>query len=670
MNDQMAPYRKSATAVVITTAMLSFISYWRAASLVMCDISSTAYYIGGIVEQSVGKAAPWFIMFIMFFSYLVRSVYIESCGMFVRAGVYRVVKAAMGSTLAKLAVSALIFDYILTGPISAVSAGQYAAGFINDLLRQFDLPLQFPPNVMAMAIAAAIVFYFWRKNIIGIHESSQKALAIMKITTVMVITLVGWSLLTLFLDPKPLPPLTPEIHEAHLGWLKGFAWAKTVGAIGVIIAISHAVLAMSGEETLAQVYREIGKPKLKNLRRAAMIIFLGSFVFTAICSFFAVMIIPDDVRSQYYDNLMSGLVMYLVGPRSLRLLFQGVVVIVGTLILAGACNTSIVGANSVLSRVAEDGVLVGWVRRPHARYGTTSRIITAVALAQLVTIILCRGDVLLLGEAYAFGVIWSFVFATLSVAILRFKDKSPRDWKVPLNIRIGSVEIPLMLIFTAAVLFFIGVTNFVTKTIATTWGMSFMIFFFVLLNISERFQKRLQKTGQTHVEQVNLRFEGEVTAEACGCIHERRVLVAVRDPLHLYQLRKTLEREDPAKTDVIVLTIDRHSVSQEGKLAFEKKHEIHSEDQVLLTNVVSVAEKYGAHVIPIVVPAPDPIFAVAKVAYELGIQEIVLGRSEATVPEVQLERLAFCWGFLAADTHRKVVVRIVWPQHELRYELS
>ena len=62
------------------------------------------------------KSAPWFILAIMLFAYAVRSMYIESCSMFVRGGVYRVVKEAMGSTLAKFSVSALMFDYILTGP--------------------------------------------------------------------------------------------------------------------------------------------------------------------------------------------------------------------------------------------------------------------------------------------------------------------------------------------------------------------------------------------------------------------------------------------------------------------------------------------------------------------------------------------------------------------------
>src|SRR5438270_1664517 len=118
--------------VVATTVMLSFISFWRAAAIVLNDMASTAYYIGGIAETAIGKAAPWFILAIMLFSYAVRAVYIESCSMFVRGGVYKVVHEAMGGTLAKFSVSALMFDYVLTGPISGVSAGLYLGGLINE----------------------------------------------------------------------------------------------------------------------------------------------------------------------------------------------------------------------------------------------------------------------------------------------------------------------------------------------------------------------------------------------------------------------------------------------------------------------------------------------------------------------------------------------------------
>src|SRR5512135_2598816 len=151
-----APGQTRVRIVVATSVMLTFISFWRAAAIVLNDLGSSAFYAGGIAEQAVGKAAPWFILGVMLFSYAVRAIYIESSIMFVRGGVYRVVKAAMGGTLGKMSVSALLFDYVLTGPISATSAGQYIVGLLNDLARRFGSPLHLPPNETSAILAALV----------------------------------------------------------------------------------------------------------------------------------------------------------------------------------------------------------------------------------------------------------------------------------------------------------------------------------------------------------------------------------------------------------------------------------------------------------------------------------------------------------------------------------
>src|SRR6266404_7969781 len=130
--------------VVATTVMLNFISFWRAAAIVLSDLASSAYYAGCIAENSIGKSAPWFILAIMLFGFAIRAIYVESCSMFVRGGVYRVVHEAMGGTLAKFSVSALMFDYVLTGPISGVSAGLYLAGLINETAGYLHQPWHVP----------------------------------------------------------------------------------------------------------------------------------------------------------------------------------------------------------------------------------------------------------------------------------------------------------------------------------------------------------------------------------------------------------------------------------------------------------------------------------------------------------------------------------------------
>ena len=457
MSSSIPSIRRPAVKVfVATTVMLTFISFWRAAAIVLADLASSAYYAGGDAEKVIGKSAPWFILAVMLFSYCVRALYIESSSMFVRGGVYRVVKEAMGGTLAKFSVSALLFDYVLTGPISAVSAGQYLAGFIEDIGKYVHHPLVFSEDHFSAGFAILIVLYFWWKNIQGMHESSEKALQIMIVTTVMVVILIIWCTITVFsapvhLPPNPLHPGVVKLTKESLGWLYG-TWISHFTWIILFVGFGHSVLAMSGEETLAQVNREIEHPKLKNLEKTGLVIFIYSLLFTSLVSFFAVMIIPDGVRHDYFANLIGGIAMYLVGPTVLKLIFHAFVVLVGVLILAGAQNTSIVGANGVLNRVAEDGVLTDWFQKPQRRFGTSYRIINLIVGLQLLTIILSRGNVYVLAGLYAFGVIWSFALKSLAVLVLRYTEPENRQWKVPGNFHIGGREVPLGLIAISAVL--------------------------------------------------------------------------------------------------------------------------------------------------------------------------------------------------------------------------
>jgi len=631
--------------VVATTVLLSFISFWRAAAIVLSDLGSTAFYVGGIAEQAVGKAAPWFILGVMAFSYAVRAVYIESSAMFVRGGVYRVVKEAMGGTLAKLSVSALLFDYVLTGPISGVSAGQYIVGLVNDLLRRSGSVHALPVDATAAFVAILITVYFWWRNTQGMHESSEDALRIMKVTTVMVVLMIGWCGLTLMWHGGQWPP-APVPHNLHfsdsaLGWLKGTIWPSFT-AIAILVGFGHSILAMSGEESLAQVYREIEHPKVKNLERTGLVIFVYSLLFTSLVSFFAVAIIPDSVRPQFFDNLISGLAMNVVGPLPLRLAFQAFVVVVGFLILAGAVNTAIVGSNGVLNRVSEDGVLTDWFRKPHKRFGTTYRLINMVVILQIVTILLSRGDVYVLGEAYAFGVVWSFAFKSLAMFMLRFTEPdAPREWRVPFNVRVGGVEIPIGLGLIALVLFSAAVINVFTKQTATISGVAFTLLLFGVFVVSERVTARRRAAhGGEHTDQFQLLQEADAGFEQLsarpGC-----VLVPVRDYNTLTHLDRAVHETDTEARDVVVLTIRLLSGADSGVRDTDEMFTDY--EQRLFTKVVAIAERQGRSVKLLVVPASNVFDAVAQTAVRLRASEIVVGESAKMAAAEQARLLGEAW---------------------------
>jgi len=633
--------------LVATTALLSFISFWRAAAIVLNDLASSAYYAGGEAEGYIGKAAPWFILAIMLFSYAVRAVYVESCSMFVRGGVYRAVKQSLGGTLAKFSVSALMFDYILTGPISGVAAGQYLAGLISELLQYFHVsgPLSLGSiDFVSASFAIVVTLYFWWENTKGIPESSEKALHIMKLVTVMVVILITWCIYTALLRHSALPPFPHprnlRLSESALGWLAHSSLPHMFGIVAIFIALGHSVLAMSGEESLAQVYREIEHPKLPNLKKAGLVIFVYSLVFTSLVSFFAVMIIPDSVRETYLQNLIGGLAMSLQGPIYARLIFHGFVVVVGTLILAGAVNTAIVGSNGVLNRVSEDGVLSSWFRQPHRKYGTSYRIINIVVALQVITIIISRGDVTFLANLYAFGVIWSFAMNGLAVLVLRYTKPGHRDFQVPFNFYVRGVQVPVGLILITLTLFLIAVTNLFTKPIATMAGGAFSVLLYIVFTVSERRARR----GGDHVEmdQFNLEMEGELTPEALGA-KPGNILVPVSNHYNLYHLANVLDRIKPGRRDVIVLHVRLLRRAASGENELEAYQLFGSIEQHLFSQALSMAEKRGKTIRLAVVAANDIWDAILRAATSLQSSTIVVGHSPKEPTEEQARHLGDAW---------------------------
>ncbi|MGO8718155.1 MAG: APC family permease [Acidobacteriaceae bacterium] len=664
--------------VVASTVMLTFISFWSAAAVVLNDLGSSAFYAVGIAEQDFGKSAPWIVLAVMLFSFAVRAVYVESCSMFTRGGVYRVVKEGLGGTFAKVSVSALMFDYILTGPVSGVSAGQYIVGLLNELIRicaahqllgglllaASGRSIQLPVNGTAAVFAVIVTLYYWWLNVKGIEASSKRALDVMKITTVMVVIIMVWGIFSVVYKGAHLPPWPiPSdftFTASSFGFLEHTNLAKTFGLFGILMAFGHTVLAMSGEETLAQVNREIQHPKLKNLKRAAIVIAIYSLIFTGGASLLAVMLIPDQVRvSVYGNNVIAGIAMYMVGPIALRVAFRIFVVVVGFLMLAGAINTSIIGSTGVLMRVAEDGVLHDWFRKPQRKFGTPTRIINLVTVLQIATIVLSRGNIIVIGEAYAFGVIWSFTFNGLAMLVLRYRYKGERGWKVPINLRIGKVELPIGLFSVFLVLFSTAIVNLLTKEVATISGIVFAATFYVIFTLSEKDNIRRHALAAREMKE-HFQLENDDTISRASLqIRPGCVVVTMRDVRSTGALRWALSRSSEESQDVVLLTARLMGAGgpeyiDASQLAFTE-HE-----QMIFTQAVSVAESFGRHISLLVVPAGDPFSALVQTANSLEAATVVAGLSTRMTAEEQAFYSGRAWEALP-EPKRQFTFYVVMP---------
>ncbi len=534
-----------------------------------------------------------------------------------------------------------MFDYILTGPISGVSAGLYLTGLLNELLGYAHATFSLPMNATAAFFAIVVTLFFWWENIKGIPESSEKALRIMYVTTVMVVMMIAWCGYTLAVRGGHLPPLprlsTITYSDDAVGWLRYTRLPYTVAFVAILIGLGHSVLAMSGEETMAQVYREIEHPKLKNLEKAGFVIFVYSLIFTAGTAFFVVMIIPDAVRSTFLDNPIGGLAMHLAGPLPLRIAFRAFVAVVGTLMLAGAVNTSIVGSNGVLNRVSEDGILPHWFRHPHRHFGTSHRILNLVVGLQVVTILVSGGNIIILGEAYAFGVMWSFALKGLAVLVLRYKQPGAREFRVPVNVKIGSIEVPIGLAVVTAILFALCIINLFTKQVATISGVTFTLVFFAIFTLSER-TTRKRAGARAELDQFNLEPGDDLTPEALA-VRPGCVLVPVRNYNTLYNLRAVLDRVDTHKQDVVVLHLRFLQRAGGGEYELSPEQLFSLEEQKLFTRALEVSEKKGKTIHLAIAAATERWEAIIRAAQSLHASAVVLGASP-TSPVAEEARLA------------------------------
>ena len=284
--------------------------------------------------------------------------------------------------------------------------------------------------------------------------------------------------------------------------------------------------------------------------------------------------------------------MNLEGPFTLRLVFHVFVVVVGTLILAGAVNTAIVGSNGVLNRVSEDGVLADWFRQPHRRFGTSHRIINIVVGFQILTIILSRGDVTFLANLYAFGVIWSFTMKGIAVLVMRYTHPGDREYRVPLNFHLFGKEIPLGLALITLMLFLIAVVNLFTKPSATVAGLIFSFVMFGVFTVSERITHKNRGGAHVEMDQFNVAAQEELSPQALG-VRPGSILVPVSNYHALYHLQAVLDRVKPERRDVVVLHVRLLRRAASGSSELEAEQLFGSVEQFLFTKALSLAEKRG-----------------------------------------------------------------------------
>jgi nucleotide-binding universal stress UspA family protein len=273
----------------------------------------------------------------------------------------------------------------------------------------------------------------------------------------------------------------------------------------------------------------------------------------------------------------------------------------------------------------------------------------------------------ILGEAYAFGIVWSFAFKAMAMVVLRFKDRNPREFKVPLNIRIRGVEVPIGLSIIFLILISTAILNTLTKEVATIGGSIFTAIFLAIFMGSEYYHERRRgKAAHQHLEQFNRRAAEELDPRILGLHKPYRKLVSIRSSQNLFMLEKALFETDPETTDVVVMTAKQVTL---GNMTVSNR-DFDYYDRELMTAVVTRAETIGKEVKPLIMPTNNPLFAIVNTAKILQVQELILGASNKYTADEQLEQIAFYWMNVEAGQMAPLTVRILSRQRDVYLDLG
>ena len=609
--------------VLATRTLLTFTPAWRAAALALGELGCVAFFAAGLAEAGVGSAAPWYVLAAVLVAACVRSVDVEARGLFVRGGLHGLVRQALGEAPARLAASALLTERMLLGPLAAAVAGRYVVALGAAGVEAVGSGASAENTAVAVAVALlAIVWIAQRRG--RMVSSLTESRAVVAGFAVLVVAM-AWAALTLVGRASVLPPL-PFSPEAP------------TSAAGALMAFGAVLFVMGGVDALALVAPELEPPRIRNLRRTARLVVAHSLGITALAGFLIAALVPEALRRSFFEAPGVGLVLQLAGPWWLRALAVGAVVAGAGLVMASAARSALAGAQTVLTRLVDEGLLPVALRSLHPRFGTRARMLDITVGAQVAIVGLSGAHVAWLARAYAVGIAWSAVLKILAIIRLRALRPEARAYRVPGSLRVFGRDWPIALALVTAVIAVPAVLMLTTFDAGSMVGAALVVALTTALSVGARRTGEPPDTVRAGLDDVQLLPSDEVDLRHVE-VRPGNLLVPVRKPGALVHLSAALDTA--ADRDVVVMTGRLVGVDVPDDPGVDAR--VTDDERRLFSAVTAVAERHGRAVRLLIAPGVNVFDAVVETALRLQSSEIHVGESEVLAAQDQARLLGEAW---------------------------
>jgi amino acid transporter len=289
----------------------------------------------------------------------------------------------------------ILVDYFLTAAISCLSGILY-------------LSVVFPAmGPFAVAIAIGTLVLLGILNCIGVSESAKVSLVGAVIAFFSDIAL----LITVFLhlSLSELLALFPRMFASH-----------ALTPISILIGFAGSFLAFSGLESISQLSPVMKTPRKKVGGMALLLVVITIGLTSPLITLLSTLLLPQHVLT---DPVLSAQAVSLLAGYGGGIILQTEVAISASALLVFASNTAIIGTYHVFIALSRMQFFPTFILKRNTLRNTPHYSILLATVIPIAVLLLVKGNIALLGDMYAFGLLGAFTLTCLGLDIVRYRER-------------------------------------------------------------------------------------------------------------------------------------------------------------------------------------------------------------------------------------------------------
>lgn len=546
---------------------LGFFLCW---AVVFADIGTSVYYTPGILFGQVGKLAGLFVTLTMVVFILLTLKYAEVTYRYPQGGGVVTVSAnAMRPWVGALGGMFILVDYFLTAAISSLSGLIYFSVVVPKIG-----PLVLPITIIMLVLLG--ILNWW-----GVSESAS-------------VSAVG-AVIAFISDVAIL--IEVFTHESLTTILHIFSEIFSSGShltfVALLTGFAGSFLAFSGLESISQLSPVMKTPRKRTGRLALLLVVLTIGITSPLLTIFSTTLLnAGHTDPNQFISLLGGNYSQVLGIE---------VAISASALLLFASNTAIIGTYHVFLALSRMRFFPSFVERRNSWRGTPHYSIALATGIPIVVLIIVQGNINILGDMYAFGLLGAFSLTCLGLDIVRFRERRQRKEREHLKQLIATKKItsattgihpvlpqaraPLVApvstlmfvlgIITTALVMVAWTTNLVAKPLATAFGGSVTV---VGLLIAYWNYQRMAKRGKPMVypKEIHTALPGSILAVLPSKPEAREAVIRAASAggegntvVFIYRGKTTRERAPQ-----LFETVDPYFEDEDAKAAFGEAESI------------------------------------------------------------------------------------------------